>query len=708
MIKLTSKLIWTMCVVLVSGCAARKDMTFQWLEDVEGEKALDWVRAENKKTLDVFENDPNYPSFLDAADAILNAKDRIAYGQYRGGYVYNFWQDEQNVRGVLRRTSLASYRTDSPEWVTILDIDVLAKQEQENWVYKGSICYAPQYSKCLLRLSRGGTDASVYREFDMETGTFVTDGFEVPQAKGSVAWVNEDELMIGTNWGEGSLTASGYPKQTRLWRRGEPLEAARLVYEGDNADVGVWPASFDLDDPDPAAPKSVEVVIRSTTFYTSELYWVHEGKSKRLQIPDTVEVKSVFRGQLLVSLRKPWALDGQTYPSGALLSVPFMPLTRGVLSGVKALWTPTERSSLEQVAATKDRLYLSVLENVKSQIYQLTPEHLAGGGITWNSTQIELPGTGTARIVSAYPSEKIAFINFESFTTPDQLLAIADDKHEIERLDRLPARFESEGTRVQQFMATSKDGEEIPYFLVTPKGFKGDGTTPTLLYGYGGFEISLTPSYRATYGKLWLERGGAYVIANIRGGGEFGPRWHQAALKENRQRAYDDFAAVAEDLIKRKVTQPRHLGIAGGSNGGLLVGVAFTQRPELFNAVVCQVPLLDMLRYTKLLAGASWAGEYGDPSDPQMRTIIKKYSPFHNVSSAATYPKVFFVTSTKDDRVHPGHARKMAARMKDMGHPIYYFENIEGGHSASANLKQTAKRIAYEFVYLSAQLGLPR
>ena len=718
-------LIGSVAITCLIGCATVNEQQFRYLEEVEGDAALDWVRSQNQKTLKVFEGDPRFAGFLSNADQILNAKDRIAYGQYRGGAVYNFWQDEVNVRGLLRRTTLAQYTAELAEgaerrsaikWETILDVDALAKAENENWVYKGSVCRAPAYTRCLLRLSRGGSDASVYREFDITTKAFVEDGFVIPQSKAGVSWVDEDTLLVGTNWGENTLTKSGYPRQTRLWKRGQALEDATLIYEGADTDVGVWPGSFDFQGSGESKSNTAHVIIRATTFYTTEIYWVNDSKAQKLALPDTVEAKNMYRGKLLVSLRKPWTVGEETYPSGALVSVPFMDLTRGKLDKVSLFWAPNEHSSLEQVAVTKSAIYLSVLEDVNTKIYKWVfedSERYKG----WSSGSVPLPGTGTARIVSAYPSEDTAFINFESFTTPDQLLVSADRDYDSEdqagvkwkaprRIDALPARFNAEGATVRQLMATSKDGTQIPYFLITPKGYSDNGQTPTLLYGYGGFEISLTPSYRATYGKLWLERGGAYVIANIRGGGVFGPRWHQAALKENRQRAYDDFTAVAEDLIRRNVTNSQRLGIMGGSNGGLLVGAAFTQRPDLFQAVVCQVPLLDMLRYTKLLAGASWIGEYGDPDDPKMRPFIKAYSPFHNLSKSKKYPRPFFVTSTKDDRVHPGHARKMGARMLALGHPIYYFENIEGGRGASANLKQAARRTALEFVYLSRELGL--
>jgi prolyl oligopeptidase len=736
-------------IACLMGCAAVNEQQFQYLEEVEGGEALDWVRAQNKATLSVFEGDKRFERFLSDADQILNAKDRIAYGQYRGGAVYNFWQDQTNVRGVLRRTSMESYTAQLPvganrrtaiEWEMVLDVDALAKAENENWVYKGSVCLAPNYTRCLLRLSRGGSDAAVYREFDITTKTFVENGFVIPQAKTAVSWVDEDTLLVGTDWGPNSLTNSGYPRQTRLWKRGQLLENATLIFEGQAADVGVWPGSFDSQGIFGFAPSgSVHVLIRATTFYTNEIYWVNGDKAHKLALPDSIEPKDMYMGRLLLSLRKPWTIGKTTHPSGALVSVPFNELSQGKLDNVKLFWAPTERSSLEQVAVSANAVYLSVLEDVNTKIYKWVLQDVCDGHMIededvndkiynrslkdvcegqggWSTGEVPLPGTGTARIVSAYPSADTVFINFESFTTPDQLLVAADNDYANgddgaqwrapRKIDSLPARFNAADTQVQQLMATSKDGTEVPYFLVTPKGYSADGQTPTLLYGYGGFEISLAPSYRATYGKLWLERGGAYVIANIRGGGEFGPRWHQAALKENRQRAYDDFAAVAEDLIQRKVTSSDRLGIMGGSNGGLLVGVAFTQRPDLFKAVVCQVPLLDMLRYTKLLAGASWVGEYGDPEDPKMRAVIKAYSPFHNLSKDKHYPRPFFVTSTKDDRVHPGHARKMGARMLALGHPIYYFENIEGGHGASANLKQAARRTALEFIYLSRELGL--
>lgn len=714
------QLIVFLITIWLTGCTPVNEQRFRYLEEVEGEAALDWVRKQNKRTLDFLESDPRYPQFLASADKIVNAKDRIAYGQYRGGAVYNFWQGEGHVRGLIRRSTLSEFTKKSNaspgdiNWETILDVDELAKSEGENWVYKGSVCLEPGYKRCLIRLSRGGTDASVYREFDMAKKEFVEGGFVIPEAKSGVAWVDEDTLLVGTDWGPQTLTKSGYPKQTRLWKRGQPLNESALVFEGEESDVGVWPATLYHQGPTNGAQTHIQLIIRATTFYTNELVWVDQGRPHRLELPDSVEVKGLVDGELLLALRKEWRIGSTVYPSGSLVSIPFNHLMKGDFGLLSVVWTPTARSSLEQVAITKNALYFAVLEDVKTKIHKWTLQGATEQKRRWNKEILSLPGAGTARIVSAYPSAEVAFLNFESFTTPDQLLVLRDQSEAQEQLKQntlpliasLPARFNAEGTRVEQRFAKSRDGTEVPYFLVLPKGFKSNGKTPTLLYGYGGFEISLTPSYRATYGKLWLERGGAYAIANIRGGGEFGPRWHQAALKENRQRAYDDFAAIAEDLIGRQVTTSDRLGIMGGSNGGLLVGVTFTQRPELFKAVVCQVPLLDMLRYTKLLAGASWIGEYGDPDNAEMRSHIQRYSPFHNLSREKNYPKPFFVTSTKDDRVHPGHARKMAAKMMALGHPVYYFENIEGGHGASANLKQAARRTALEFIYLSRELGL--
>ena len=691
------KLVILMLTTLLTAIAHAQspEDPFLWLEEVEGDRALSWVKARNAESSQALGEDPRFSVFFEEAKSLLTATDRIPYGTYRGGYVYNFWQDKTHVRGLWRRTTLDSYAQADTQWETLLDIDALAKSDNENWVFKGSSCLPPSYTRCLIKLSRGGKDAAVYREFDIESKQFVQDGFNVPEAKSSAAWIDQDTVLIGTDWGEGSLTDSGYPRILKTWRRGTPLKDAKTVFEAEKTDVAVWP--WVSHRPDGA----MVLAYRALTFFTTEYHLINaDGHTQHLPLQPSAKVRGAMKGQLILSLRTDWTVNGQTHPAGALLSTPLAQLATGKVGPIAMLYTPTDVSSVQGVSMTKDALYISILDQVKGTLLKQTWSQEG----QWKQETIEFPKNGSLRVVSSNDYTNEVFVNYEDYVTPDELMMV-NESGQMKTLKALPKRFNAEGVLVKQAFAKSQDGTEVPYFLITPKGVSKDGTVPTLLYGYGGFEISLTPNYMATFGKLWLERGGAVAIANIRGGGEYGPRWHRAALKENRQKAFDDFIAVAESLIEGGLTSNKHLGIMGGSNGGLLVGATFTQRPELFNAVVCQVPLLDMLRYTKLLAGASWAAEYGDPENPEMKSVIQKYSPYQNLKIETDYPKVLFITSTKDDRVHPGHARKMAARMLAMGKPVHYYENIEGGHSASANQIQRAHRTTLEFVYLWQQLG---
>ena len=675
------------------------DDPYLWLEEVEGERALEWVHARNKECFDELEADERYGKFLSQAEKILNAKDRIPYGSIRGKYVYNFWQDAEHVRGIMRRTTPESYRLAKPEWETVLDIDALAKAEDENWVYKGTAWLAPDYERCLIKLSRGGTDASVHREFDMVAKRFVEGGFALPEAKSGVTWLERDTLLVGTDWGEGSLTESGYPRVAKRWKRGTPLAKATTIFEGRHEDIGIWPRVMD------SGEDTIALVDQSLTFFTGAYHVIGpDGKLTSLPLQESADLAGFYAGRLLFTLREAWEVDGQTHAQGALLAINAAVFqATGKLPSIETIYMPDERTSIEGVTVSRSGLYVTLLQNVKGRILRFSVNPQSG---QWSSKPVPLPENGTVSISAAGPHSDTIFVNYEDHVTPDRLSEFDADANKFSTLKSLAARFDAGELEVHQHMAKSADGTEVPYFVIHRKGLKPDGSTPTILYGYGGFEISLKPSYSATIGKLWLERGGAYAVANIRGGGEFGPRWHKAALKTERQRAYDDFIAVGEDLAKRGITSPKHLGISGGSNGGLLVGAIFTQRPDLLNAVVCRVPLLDMIRYTKLLAGASWAAEYGDPEDPKMREAILRYSPYQNVFPDKKYPKVFIETSTKDDRVHPGHARKMVARMREQGHEVLYYENTEGGHAAGANLKQHARRYALEYVYFSRQLGL--
>ncbi|MEM7662283.1 MAG: prolyl oligopeptidase family serine peptidase [Pseudomonadota bacterium] len=674
-----------------------------WLEEVEGEEALDWVRNQNERSLDVLQADPRFESMQAAAVEIVNADDRIPYGVIRNGQVYNFWQDEANVRGLWRRTSLESYATDAPDWETVLDFDTLAEAEGKNWVFKGSNCLdikGEPVTRCLVSLSDGGKDAVVNREFDLISKSFVESGFETPEAKQGVSWVDADTLLIATDWGgDGStLTESGYPSIVKRWKRGAPLEEAETLVAGEKTDVGVWPFTLEFED-----GRRLQGAVESDTFFTSKYFLIgNDGSLRQLPVPPKSSPGSVYKGQLMVALQQDWTPDGSDteLQSGNLVAFDFDAwLETGELGDVDTVFEPGPRQSFEGVSRSGDTALISINDNVAGKVLRL--DRSDDG---WVMSPVDLPGTGQVNLAFASSRTSTAFFNYEDFLTPASLLSYDSETGEMTPLKSVPAKFDTSGLTVQQFEATSTDGTSVPYFVIHKEDIPLDGSTPTLLYGYGGFQVSLTPGYAPVTGKLWLEQGGVYVIANIRGGGEFGPDWHQAGLKTKRQIVYDDFISVAEDLIGKGVTTPPKLGIMGGSNGGLLMGVMLNQRPDLWNAVVVQVPLLDMMRYHLLLAGASWVDEYGSPDDPEERAFLQTISPYQNFSAEAEYPKPFFVTSTKDDRVHPGHARKMAKLFEEADKPFLYYENIDGGHSAAANQVERAKRVALEYTYLMQQL----
>jgi prolyl oligopeptidase len=663
-----------------------------WLEDVGGDQPLAWVREHNA----IAENTlggPAHDALRARLQSILDARDRIPYVSQHGGYLYNFWRDAHHERGIWRRTTLLEYRKAAPQWETVIDLDALAREEHENWVWAGVTWLEPQGTRCLVSLSRGGGDADVVREFDLAARTFVQGGFSLPESKGSAAWIDQDTLFVATDFGPGSMTSSGYPRVVKEWTRGTPLADARLVFEAGTNDLSAS-ASKDMT---PGFER--EFVTRQIGFYSSELFLRANGRLVKIGKPDDANAWAV-RDQLLIELRSDWQVAGRSWPQGALLAIDFEGFMRGDRD-FEALFVPTATSSLDGVAVTRSALLLTVLDKVKNRLVELRRE-----GRTWLRREVATPGIGTLGVAALDDiGSDDYFLSVTDFLTPTTLYLGHAGLDARERLKAMPAWFDPEPYTVSQFEARSNDGTMVPYFVVMQRGATFDGSNPAILYGYGGFEVSLKPSYSGMIGAGWLEQGGVYVLANIRGGGEFGPRWHQAALKDQRQKAFDDFIAVAQDLIERKVTSPRHLGIMGGSNGGLLVGAALTQRPELFNAVVCQVPLLDMRRYHKLLAGASWMGEYGDPDDPAQWEFIGKYSPYQNVFEDRHYPRVLLTTSTRDDRVHPGHARKMAALMESQGHAVLYWENLEGGHAGAANNTQQARMWALTYSFLREQLG---
>lgn len=664
----------------------------QYLEEVEGKPALDWVKAQNTRSLNVLENDARYKGLLDDALKIVNSKDRIPFPGFRSGSVDNFWQDADHVRGIWRRTSLNSYLTANPVWDTVLDIDALSKAEKANWVNKGASCLAPDERYCLVNLSNGGKDAVEVREFDAKTKAFVEGGFKLPEGKQSVSWVDKDHLLIGREWTPGEVTASGYAYVIKRLKRGQSLDQAETVYAGQKSDMGVYPVVVR----DNAGKIIAEMILRKPEFFTSE-YHILTGKGTvKVPMPPRADLHGYYKGQLIFTLEEAYA----GLPQGAVVALDFQKaLADPANTKPTLIFAPNARQSINGITQTKNHLVIDVMTNVTGavDIYDLK----AG---KWSKKSLNLPKNATISLGATREEDDKLFVTVTSFLQPTSLMLADAATGKVTLVKQLPPKFDAKDMVAEQFEATSKDGTKVPYFVVHKKGIKLDGTNPTLLYAYGGFQVSMQPSYSGNTGKLWLERGGVYVLANIRGGGEFGPAWHQAGLKTKRQAIYNDFQAVAEDLIAKKITSPRRLGIQGGSNGGLLMGVQLTQRPDLWNAVIVQVPLLDMMRYHKLLAGASWMGEYGNPEDPVEGAFLKGISPYHNLKDGVKYPEPFFVTSTKDDRVHPGHARKMAAKMESMGLPFFYYENVDGGHSAAANQLEAAHRVALEMTYLTRKL----
>ncbi len=659
---------------------------YLWLEEVENAEALEWAEAKSAADTTVFEATPEYSEIYDTLIEIYNSRDRIPRPAIRSAWIYNFWQDAEHVRGIWRRTFLDEYVKEEPAWEIVLDLDALAEAEGENWVWGGVSCLSPEYRHCMISLSRGGADASVEREFDAAAKSFVEDGFYVSEAKSRVGWKDENTLWIGTDFGEGSLTESGYPRFVKEWKRGTRIEQATTVYEGSVDDVAV--GAYSIHTPE----GRYDIVYKTPEFFRGTYFMVLGGRLVKLDVPEDASPQGIFKDQMLLSLRSDWTIGDTTHPQDALLAIDLDAFLGGDRS-FEVLFEPSERVSLGSVTHTLNHLLMTTLDNVRSRMYRLTP-----GESGWAREEIELPGLGSAGIGSTGDVDDNFFFTYTDFLTPSSLYLVRPDDQPLS-IKSTPAWFDSDGMATVQYEATSKDGTKIPYFVVTPKGFEANGANPTLLNAYGGFEVSRVPRYSAGLGTAWVGRGGVYVLANIRGGGEFGPKWHQAAVQEKHQTNFDDFIAVAEDLIARKITSPEHLGIMGGSQGGLLVGGALVQRPELFKAVVCQVPLLDMKRYNKLLAGASWMGEYGNP-DTDDWDYMKLWSPYQNLDPKADYPEAFFWTNTRDDRVHPGHARKMVAKMTDMGKKVYYYENTEGGHGGGANLNQRAYTTALEFSYL--------
>lgn len=680
----------------VPGIPGPEQDPFIFLEEARSPEALDWVAKENARTLAAFEADPRYQQLKDEALAIFDSNDRIPFVSFRPDGLYNFWQDKTNPKGVMRRTTLESYRTANPQWEVILDVDALAKAEGKEWVYQGSTCLPPALNRCMIALSDGGEDATILREFDTATKQFVEGGFVLDaKSQGGVEWVDENTLLASRDFGGGTITESEYPFTTREWKRGTAIADAPEIFRGEVKDVSSGATLLRDND----SVVHARIAYRGISFHERLWYVWKDNAWLQLDLPTKANPVGIVDGHMLFSPDVDWTVDGQTFPADSLVAANLEEWKANPNGAKKSLvWAPADRQTKQGTTVTGGGLYVALLDNVVGKVLKFK---FADG--KWTSTQVALPDNATIGIAASSDETDQIMYTVSGFLEPTTLY-YTDGTTPPAVMKTSPAYFDPAGAEVEQHEAVSKDGTRIPYFIVKPKGMKPDGSTATLLTGYGGFQVPRLPAYLGSTGKLWVEKGGAYVLANMRGGGEFGPNWHQTAIRENKQRTWDDFIAVAEDLVKRGFTKPEHLGIQGGSQGGLLVGTAFTQRPDLFGAAIVQIPLFDMLRYHLIGRGASWIGEYGDPRIPEQRAWIEGYSPYQKIVAGVQYPEPFLWASTADDRTHPAHARKGAAKLKALGQPYYYFEDTTGGHSGGVDNDQRAKLQALQFIYLMKRL----
>ncbi len=671
-----------------------------YLEDIHGTRAIETVNRWNGRSLATLEAKPGYARYRQRALDLLQDDRQIATpNQIVGDQVLNLWQDKANVRGVWRIAPLAAFMRSKPAWRTLIDVDALGKAEGKSWVWKGATCRAPRYDRCMVALSNGGGDAVVWREFDIPAGTFVADGFTVPSFKTGLNWAGTDALYVATDFGPDSLTKSGYPRTVKRWQRGTPLASAAVVASATQDDVGIDTSVF------PDGDRRYAMVSRNVDFFHSKRSHIaDDGRLLPSPLPDDAVVNTVLDGRLIATLSSDW----QGMPAGAIVAYAIADVAAGRTPTIERVFVPTVTQAVEQVDSSRSVLWVKMLDDVSGRLASLVRQRDG----TWTQSIATLPASSTVHLEASAGKDDVAFAMVESFLNPPALYVIRPNAAPI-AVDTLPARFDAATMQVEQRFATSKDGTRIPYFLVRKKGTRGP--VPALVHAYGGFRNAQTPTYLVDQpyrsgpaGLFWVEEGNAFVLANIRGGGEYGPHWHQMPLRENRQKAYDDLHAVGDDLVRTGVSAKRKIAVSGRSNGGLLVGVAMEQRPDLYGAIVMGSPLLDMQRYSHLSAGASWIGEYGDPDKPADWAFISQYSPYQNLKRGVQYPTPFIYTSTEDDRVHPGHARKFAARLEAYGDPFFYYENPEGGHAAGADKIEDAKRAALVTVYLNVQLAPQR
>jgi prolyl oligopeptidase len=692
------KLLAAFAVALVATAAiAQAEDPYLWLEDIEGAKPLAQVKQWNGETEAVLKAAPGFEAHRTRALALLNDPNQIAMpDEVIGDLVANHWVDGEHPRGLWRVSPLLAYLAGKPQWRTLIDVDALGKTEGKSWVWHGADCLPPDYQRCLVSLSPGGSDADVLREFDLGAGRFVADGFTMPAGKNSAEWLDRDTLLVAAVEGEGTATRSGYPRMVKQWKRGTPWSAATLVTEGVESDISVSP--FAVMDGDVRRV----LINRGTGFYTSRLSTrAPDGRWVELSIPDTAEFNTMVSGQAIVTLVEPL---GSLTP-GSVVAFDVAQMLAGQKPAPTLVMVPTKTQAIEDVASSDHILWIKALDDVSGKLFALKRQ--SDGH--WISQALPLPAHSTLHIAATADKLDTAFVTVEGMLTPTTLIAVSPTG-ETRKVQALPAQFDASRFTVVQRFAKSKDGTRVPYFLVRKKGVKA--ATGALIHAYGGFRAAQTPTYLTAQpyrsgplGLFWVEDGNAFVLANIRGGGEYGPAWHKAALREKRQNSFDDLEAVARDLIRTGVARRGGIAISGRSNGGVLVGAAMTQHPELYSAVIAGSPLLDMQRYSHLSAGASWIDEYGDPDKPGDWAFLSKYSPYQNVRKGVRYPPVFFYLSTKDDRVHPGHARKMTARLKGYGNRVYYHEYTEGGHSVGADRSEDANRAALLWAFLTREIG---
>ena len=687
--------ILVLSTLLLTSISAAED-PYLWLEKVEGKEALEWVTEQNAITDKSLASDPLYQELYEQAFAVLSRSDKLPNINVKGNWVYNLQKSDDNPRGIYRRTSMEDFVSGKPKWQAVLDVDKLSESEGQKWVFRGMYCLPPAHETCLLSLAPGGSDAHVLREFDPNLGRFVEGGFEVPLAKTRVSWLTEDKVFIGTDFGEGSLTSSGYPRIQKLWLRGTELSQAETVMEVPVESVAASATNLRQE------ASVITLFNDGLSFWTSQYYQLDDAELVKLQLPNTAQIVGLFDGRFVISLKADWNYEDNVYGAGSVLLAAPQTLQSGK-GEIEQVVSQSREFIVEEIRVSDKGIAIVAMEDVKASLYLFTHN-----GKAWNKQKVALPEQGKISIAGMNADTMI--VRYEDFLTPPTLFSV-DSKLATSVVMQQPATFDRTNMMVEQFFTESADGTRVPYFVIRDKNLKMDGSNPTHIFSYGGFRNALQPSYSGSYeahngvyGKMWLERGGVYVLANIRGGGEYGPQWHAAALQKNRPRSFEDFEAVAEDLFKRKITSANKLSIEGRSQGGYLVGALMTRRPDLYNAVICGVPLLDMKRYNKLLAGASWMAEYGNP-DTDDWDFMQEWSPYQNVKKDVDYPAIFFFTSTKDDRVHPGHARKMAAKMKALGQEVEYYENLEGGHVGSSTAKQLAKRVALSYTHLWRQSG---